>query len=305
MQDQREKQIGVLSAGSAYILWGMIPVYFKQLQSISPVEIVAHRIVWTVLLLVLVKTALPKKGNFRGLLRRPKTVALLACSTLCIASNWLMFVYAVNNGMVLQTSLGYFINPLISVALGMILLKESLRPAQKLAVLIAAVAVVARVIQFGSFPWIALFLACTFAIYGLLRKQIVIDPFSGLLTETLILLPAALAYHVWLLQQGASAFVNAETYAFQALIMFSGVATMVPLSLFAAGARRLNLTTIGILQYLCPCISFCIAIFYYGEAFDAAELWTFSLVWLALVIYTGDMFRVQRFVRQPIPEPEG
>jgi chloramphenicol-sensitive protein RarD len=194
---------------------------------------------------------------------------------------------------------------LISVALGMVLLKESLRPAQKIAVLIAVVAVALRVAQFGSFPWIALFLAGTFACYGLIRKHVDIDPFSGLLAETLLLLPLALGYHAWLIQQEGNAFVNADTINFQLLIMFSGIVTMVPLSLFAAGARRLNLTTIGILQYLCPCISFCVAIFYYEEAFDRAELWTFSLVWLALIIYTADLFRVQRYVRQPLPNPEG
>jgi len=296
MQEERDRQIGVISATSAYLLWGLIPIYFKLMSSLAPLEIIAHRVFWSVLLLAVLMLFLPKSGALRRVLSQPKTLLLLAASSACIGGNWLVFVWAVNNGLILQTSLGYFINPLLSIALGMVLLRETLRPAQKFAVVLAAFAVLFRVYQFGAVPYVALFLAATFGAYGLLRKHIAVDPITGLLVETSMLLPLALAYHAYLVYYGHSAFFDADI-DIKLLVAFSGIATTVPLVLFAAGARRLNLTTMGILQYLSPCISFCVAIFYYHEEFGLTQVWTFSIVWLALLVYTVDMFRGHRAQR--------
>lgn len=290
---RRERRKGIFFATAAYAMWGFIPLYFKSLSAVAPTEIIAHRITGCVFFLALYQFVAAERGSILRVLRQPKIVGLLAISALLIASNWLIFVYAVNSAQVLQTSLGYYTNPLLNVALGFFLLRERLRPLQVIAVGLAAVAVVQLVVGFGQFPWIALYLACSFCLYGLIRRHVPVSAADGLLTETLMLLPMALAYMAWISWHGTSAFLDAG-WGMRAYILTVGPATMAPLLCFAAGARRIPFSTLGFLQYLTPSLSFTLAVVVFGEPFGQAQAVTFGLIWVALALYSLDLFRSQR-----------
>jgi chloramphenicol-sensitive protein RarD len=290
---RRERHKGILFAASAYVMWGFIPLYFKPLAEVAPLEIIAHRVVWCVLLLGLFQIFGTSRGSVLRVLRQPKTMGLLALSATLIATNWLIFVYAVATEQVLQTSLGYYINPLINVALGLFLLKERLRPLQLVAVGIAAMAVVLLVGRYGQFPWIALTLAFSFGAYGLIRKHVPVASADGLLAETLMMLPLALGYMAWLAWQGTSDFLAAD-WGLRGYLMLVGPVSTVPLLCFASGARRLPFTTLGFLQYLAPSLSFTLAVVFFGEPFGKAQAVTFGLIWVALALYSLDLVRQQR-----------
>ncbi|HJW54335.1 MAG TPA: EamA family transporter RarD [Burkholderiaceae bacterium] len=276
---------GMLYAAMAYTLWGLFPLYFKTLQTIAPLEIVMHRIVWS---LVFVSILLAWRQQWSWLataFRRPRLLAGFAASSLLLSSNWMIYIWAVNNGRVVDASLGYFINPLVNVLLGFLLLHERLRPGQWVAVALAAAGVAWLTWQGGNLPWIGLLLAATFGIYGLLRKTATLGPLEGLSLETLLLFPFALGYLVMLTMQGHNAFLTAPA-ASQWLLAAAGPITAVPLLLFAAGARRIPLSLLGLLQYIGPTLQLLLGVWLYHEPFSGSRLAGFAVIWSALAVYS-------------------
>lgn len=290
------RQRGMLAALTAFLIWGGIaPLYFKAVGLIPPAELVAHRVLWSLLFLGLLLAGVRATGGFghvRSALRDRRLFGLLALTSLLTSSNWLVFVWSVDAGRLIEASLGYFINPLFSVVLGGLFLGERLRPLQAVAVAVAGAGVLWRVWQVGSPPWIPLFLAATFGLYGLLRKRAPIDAISGLFVETLIVAPIAIG---WLLWCAASGSLHAGTSTTVDLLLpLSGLITAIPLMLFAVGARRLPLATLGFLQYVAPSLSFLLAVLAFGEPFDTTQLLGFVMIWVALAIYSVDLLRVSR-----------
>jgi chloramphenicol-sensitive protein RarD len=285
-----ERRVGVLAGLSAYLLWGLFPLYFPLLEPAGGLEIVAHRVVWSLLFVGLLLSVLRGWGQVRAAFADRRTVGVLALAAALIVVNWLVFVYGVNSGHVVETSLGYFINPLASVLLGVVVFGERLRRLQWVAVGTAAVAVVVLTVDYGRPPWIALALACTFGLYGLMKKLVRVEAAPGLFVETaLVVLPAAVVIAV-LEFRGSGAFGHAG--AGNALLLVgSGIATAIPLLLFAAAARRVPLSTVGLLQYVTPLMQLVIAVFVFHEPLPPARLAGFAIVWLALVIFTVDSLR--------------
>ncbi len=290
-----EQRRGMLAALSAFCIWGLSPLYFRAVGSVPPFEIVAHRVLWSVLFLAILLALLPVTGGFsrvREACRQPRLIGLLALTALLTSSNWLVFIWAIDAGRLIEASLGYFINPLVSVALGAAFLGERLRPLQRVAVAVAIAGVGWRVWQLGTLPWIPLFLAATFGTYGLLRKRAPVEAVTGLFIETLLVAPLAVAGLAWLHARGTLSFGGAA--ATDWLLPLTGVITALPLILFTVGARRLPLATVGFLQYLAPSLSFIIAVWVFHEAFDTAQFIGFVLIWAALALYSVDMLRVSR-----------
>ncbi len=285
MTTPRDSHLGLVYALSAFLLWGLAPVYFKLVEAASAFEVLSHRIVWSVVILAVVVSL--KSGWQRlGSLRWPTLRALIA-SALLISTNWLTFIWAVTQDRVLETSMGYFINPLISVLLGMLFLQERLRPIQWLAIGLAAAGIGNQIAWVGYLPWVTLVLAFSFGFYGLIRKQVDIDPINGLFVETLVLFPLAMAYMSWLGFNDTLVFGH-RSAGMDVLLMAAGLVTTIPLLLFAAGARRLSLTVLGFTQYTTPSMTFLLAIFVYQEPFDLRQLLTFVLIWAGLLIFTTE-----------------
>lgn len=284
---------GVIYGLSAYLCWGFFPVYFKMVKAVPPVEMVAHRIIWSLAFLFLL---ISWKGAWQGvwsILGKPKYLAVLLASTLLLATNWLVFIYAISVGEVLQSSLGYFINPLVSVLLGFLFLRERLVRAQWLSLVLAATGVVYLAVQHGAMPWISLILAASFGLYGLIRKSLQVEPLVGLMVETLLLFPVALVYVVLLNQSGTGTFLS-SSLKLDLLITLSGVVTAVPLLLFAAAMKRLRLATIGFLQYIVPTGHFLLAVLAFGETFTHAHLISFLFIWSGLILYSLNAYRSMR-----------
>jgi chloramphenicol-sensitive protein RarD len=278
---------GVLAATGAFVLWGLLPVYWKALAAFGPVEIIAHRIVWS---LALTAALVSMRGSWSGIgrvLRSRRDAPRLAASAALLSANWLLYVWGVNTGRVLETSLGYYVTPLANVALGTLFLGERLRRLQVAALLLAAAGVLNQIAAHGRFPWIALGLAGTFSLYGLLRKTATLDSLPGLAAETALLTVPAAAYLAALAAGGGGAVGHAGL-AGHLLLAGTGVVTAVPLLLFAHGARRVRLTTVGILQYLAPTGTFLLGVLLYREPFDRTRLVTFVLIWAAVAIYAAD-----------------
>lgn len=276
---------GIYYAACAYVLWGLFPLYFKALAGIASGEVLAHRIVWS-LAVVLVLLALKSSWGWIGAaVRQPRVLAGFALSATLIAANWGLYIWAVANGHVVDASLGYFINPLVNVVFGAALLGERLRRLQWVAVGVAAAGVAWLGWATGAVPWIGLVLAFTFASYGLLRKTAALGSLEGLALETALLFPFALGWLAWLVAQGQSGFVSASL-PMQLLLAAAGPITALPLLLFAAGARRIAFSTLGLLQYIGPSLQFAIGIWIYHEPFDGARATGFALIWVALVIFS-------------------
>jgi chloramphenicol-sensitive protein RarD len=290
---QDSSRQGLVYGLLAYLVWGFFPVYFKALHGIPPVEVVAHRIIWSVLFLLALAAASDRWGEVRAAFASRQVVLTLVGSTTLITINWLVFIYAVEQGQVLQSSLGYFMTPLINVLLGMVFLRERLRPLQIVSLLLAVAGVGLLTARVGAVPWISLALASSFGLYGLLRKTANVEPLAGLLVETLLTGPLALAYLVWLGVHGQSSFPAAVDKG-ALWLPLAGILTATPLLLFAAAARRLRLATIGFLQYLTPSLHFALAVLAYGEPFTPAHMLTFILIWSGLAIYTADAVRAYR-----------
>ena len=288
-----ERRRGVLSGLGAYALWGLFPLYFPLLEPSSGLEIVAHRVLWSLLFVGLLLFALRRWSHVRAAVIDLRTLLVLAGAAVLIAGNWLVFVYGVNSGHVVETSLGYFINPLVSVLLGVVAFSERLRPLQWTAVGIAAVAVAVLTVDYGRPPWIALILALTFGLYGLMKKLVKVEAAPGLFVETaLVALPAVVVLAV--LHGSGSGTFGQVSPAHSLLLASSGAATAIPLLLFAAAARRIPLSTVGLLQYLTPLMQLSIGVFVYDEPMPPARLAGFAIVWLALGVFTVDMLRHAR-----------
>ncbi len=284
------QKTGLIQALIAFSIWGVCPVYFKALQHVSAMELLCQRAVWSLPILVILVLFRGELGAIRPSLAVPKVLATLFLTTVLMACNSFVFIYAVVSGQVLQASLGYFINPLVNVFLGMIILRERLRPLQILAVILAGAGTVNLTVHYGALPWISLTLAFCFGFYGLFRKTIQIDPLTGLLVEGILIFPFTMAYLIYLAYSNGIAF-GAVDWQTTGLLMFAGLVNTVPLLAFITAARRLRYTTIGLCQYLGPSLHFILAIFVYREIFGPAHLVTFSLIWTGLIIFMIDSFK--------------
>ena len=283
---------GVIFAAAAYTLWGFFPIYFKALKAVPAPQVLAHRIVWAFLFLLGVLAVRREVGALRRLLTPRILVGYLGAGVL-LAINWLAYVWGVAAGYIVETSLGYFINPLVSVVLGVLFLRERLRPWQWLPVGLAAVGVAYLTLEYGRLPWLALVLAFSFGLYGLLKKLALLNALHGLTLETGSVFLPALGYLVAVEVTGQAAFGHGP--AVQTLLLaLTGMVTAVPLLLFAGGARRVPLTTLGLLQYIAPSLQFLLGVFVYGEPFGLTQLVGFSLIWLALAIFSAEGILAQR-----------
>lgn len=291
----KETTAGVLYGIAAYGAWGLLPLYFLALMPANAVEIVANRVVWSLLFCVLLITATRSWAALRGAFRDRSVFGTLAIAAALIAVNWLTYTYGVTTGQAVEASLGYFINPLVSVLLGVFVLKEKLRPLQWAAVGIGFVAVVVLTVSYGKLPWIALTLAVSFGLYGFVKKRVGprVDAVTSLSIETMVLAPLAAATMVFLAVSGSATLTSEGTGHFW-LLVASGVITAVPLLFFGASARRLPMTTIGLLQYFAPVLQFVVAVAVFQEAMTVDRWIGFGVVWLALLVLTVDMLGAAR-----------
>jgi chloramphenicol-sensitive protein RarD len=278
---------GLAAAFGAFLIWGLFPLYLKPLSEVPALQILAHRIAWCCLLVFAWLAWRGELGAVRRALADPGTRLRLVASASLISVNWLVYVWAVTNGQVVEASLGYFINPLLNVVLGVLVLKERLNRAQWIAVTLAALGVAYLTAFAGRPPWIALVLAASFGTYGLIRKMAAVESVPGLASETLLLAPFAVGWLLWCEAQGSGAFGHASA-GVNALLLGSGLATALPLALFAYGARLIRYSTIGILQYVGPTLQFLIGVLVFGEPFPRARAVGFVLIWLALAFYAAD-----------------
>lgn len=288
--ERRIDPAGLVYAIAAYGAWGFLALYFKAIKSVPPLEILAHRIVWSVAMLLVLATLLRRWQPIAETLRARRTLLLLSASTVLIAANWFLFIWAVTTGHVLEASLGYFINPLVSVVLGRLFLGEHLRRIEWASVAIAAIAVLWLSFSVGVVPSLSLLLALTFGFYGFVRKRAHVSSIDGLLVETVFLLPLALGFLVWRAHEGDIAF-GARSRELDLLLLAAGPLTAVPLIWFASAVRRLRLAMIGILQYISPTIQFLFAITVFHEPFDHRRLVAFVFIWIAVAIFTADNLR--------------
>ncbi len=294
MTESHSSASGVAAALGAFGLWGFLPLYFHLIgPSVSPWEILVQRVIWAAVLLALFITAIGGWARVSEAAAQPRTRWALLASSVLIGINWGTFIWAVTSGHVLQSSLGYYINPLLNVFLGFAFLGERLRPLQMLAVAIAAAGVLVMIVAFGEVPWIALLLAGCFGCYGLIRKQLAVDSGTGLFAETVVLLPVALGWLGWMYVDGwATLFLGSPVR--DVLLIGAGAATVVPLVLFAAAARRLRLGTVGLFQYMTPTMHLITGVFIFGEPFTTADAVTFACIWIGLALYTTDTWLAQR-----------
>lgn len=289
---------GALAAALCYFLWGLVPLYWRQLSTINPVELIAHRHVWSLVFLVALIGVQGGFGDVRAALRSRRALARNFVSALFLTANWLVYVWGVNTGHVIETSLGYFLVPLVNVAAGRFILHEHLRRAQWIAIGLAATGVALMIFQLGRPPWIALVLAGTWGAYSLMRKQSTLGAITGLTLETLLLAPIAIGFLAWQHHTGEGALgrVDVRTHA---LVLSAGVITAIPLLLFAYGARRIRLSTLGLLQYLAPSVQLVLGIWVFHEAFSRSRVLSFAFIWAALALYTADNVLASRHKAVP------
>jgi chloramphenicol-sensitive protein RarD len=278
---------GILSATLAFLCWGLFPLYFHAIGEVPPLQILAHRMLWSLLFLVIV-LAVRRQWAWLRIVRQPKVLASFVASAILLSLNWLIYIWAVNNGHVIEASLGYFINPLVNIMFGFMLLKERLRRTQWMAIGVAALGVAWLTWQAGSVPWISLALAVTFGGYGLLRKTASLGALEGLSLETMVLFPLAAAYVVWLSVHGQNAFLNTPSDTTRLLLVAAGPITAIPLLRFAGGARKIPLSVLGLLQYLSPTLQFLLGVWLFHEAFTPERLVGFVLHWLALALFAAE-----------------
>jgi chloramphenicol-sensitive protein RarD len=284
---------GVIYAAGAYVLWGLLPLYWKALHGVPSSQIVAHRLVWSLAFVGLVLTARRNWGWLGKAIRQPRVLLIFGLSGVLLTVNWLVYIWGVNAGFIVETSLGYFINPLVNVLLGYVFLKERLRPMQWGALAVALAGVLYLTFSYGAFPWIALTLAFSFGLYGLIRKTAALNSAEGLFVETAILFLPAFGFLLFheLRGTGSLGHVDAPTTL---LLIGAGAVTSIPLILFAAGARRVTLTTLGLLQYIAPTMQFLIGVLIFGEPFGMGRVVGFGLIWAALVLYTAESLITRR-----------
>jgi chloramphenicol-sensitive protein RarD len=302
--EEREHRRGIAYGLGAYGLWGLVPLYWPLLDAAGPLEILAHRIVWSLVLAGLLLVVLRKRGWWRSI-AGPRTLLLLTAAAGLIAVNWGVYIWAVNSGHVVEAALGYYINPILSVLLGVVVLRERMAVAQWVAVALAGVAVLVLAVEYGHPPWVSLVLAASFATYGFLKKRIDSGALETLTVESAVLTPVAVGYLLWLQATGALVFGH-HGGGQSLLLASSGLVTLIPLLLFAAAATRLPLSTLGLLQYVAPTLQFVMGITYFGESMSPGRWVGFALVWLALVIMSTDgLVRARRrsLVRAAEAEP--
>ncbi|MGA5494646.1 EamA family transporter RarD [Streptomyces cinereoruber] len=299
MKTENEGRAGLLYGIGAYAMWGLVPLFWPLLKPAGAIEILAHRMVWSLAFVGLALLVLRRWGWMRELARSPRKLGLITLAAAVITVNWGLYIWSVNAGHVVEASLGYFINPLVTIALGVLVLQERLRPAQWAAVGIGFAAVLVLAIGYGQPPWISLVLAFSFALYGLVKKKVNIGGLESLAAETAVQFLPALAYLVWLGGQGTLAF-GSHGAGHTALLAATGLVTAIPLVCFGAAAIRVPLSTLGLLQYLAPTFQFLLGIFYFHEAMPPERWAGFSLVWLALTILTWDALRTNRRSRAAI-----
>lgn len=294
--DAQQTRQGIFFALAAYFIWGIAPAYFKLIQQVPADEILTHRVIWSFFFMLALITLGRNWSQVRAACHNRKRLFLLAVTAVLIGGNWLLFIWAVNNHHMLEASLGYFINPLVNVLLGMLFLGERFRRMQWIAVVLAFAGVLIQLWQFGSLPIIGLGLAFSFAFYGLLRKKIAIDAQTGMLIETLWLLPVAAAY-LFLFADSATSHLSANPWSLNLLLVAAGIVTTVPLLFFTAAATRLRLSTLGFFQYLGPTLMFLLAVTFYGETVGQDKLVTFGFIWAALLLFILDALYTQRKLR--------
>lgn len=283
---------GFWSGVAAYTIWGLVPIYWKLLKHVPAIQVLGHRIVWSLAVLaILVAARRPARAALANVPRR--VVGLYAIAAALIAANWFLYIFAVNAGFIVETSLGYYITPLVNVLFGVLFFHECMRPAQWVSIALATAGVVQLTWAYGALPWIAFGLAASFGSYGLAKKKAPLDPLEGLTLETALLAPLAILYLLMLHGTGEGAFLRTGATS-DALMIGGGLVTTIPLLLFAAAVRSVPLSVIGILQYIGPTLQFLLGVFVYDEPFSRSQLVGFSIVWTALLIYAGDSLRARR-----------
>lgn len=284
-QVSKERRIGVMYSLSAYVLWGLLPLYWKLLKQIPPEEILAHRMLWSFVFVAGIMLFTSNWRNMKNILNNTRNVGLIFLSALIISLNWFTYIWAVNSNHVVEASMGYYINPLFAVFLGMTVFKERFNIMQCVALVLASLGVIIMTIQYGQIPWIALTLAITFGFYGLLKKLTNVDSITGLCLETAFLMPLALGFLIYKQGTGTGALGQISTLT-TIILLGSGVATATPLLWFAQGARRVELSMMGFLQYIAPTISLLLGVLVFNEQFTPTHLISFGFIWLALAIYS-------------------
>ena len=284
MKELSQTQLGVVYALSAYLIWGCAPIYFKYLEAIPVYEILAHRVIWSAVVTGVLITFMGGAASLLSVCRSPKKLLFLCVTTLLISINWTVFIWAINNGRMLDASLGYFINPLINVLLGLIFLNESLSRIKWIAVLLAFIGVLIQVVQLGGLPWVSLVLPISFGFYALLRKKIKIEALTGLFIETLLVLPVAI-YYLLEIAQTDTANMLTNSGSLNAWLMFAGLVTALPLIFFGQAALRLKLSTLGFFQYLAPSLLFLFAVLFYDEQLGVVKAITFLFIWAGIFLF--------------------
>lgn len=293
----RQARQGVFFAIAAYTIWGVAPIYFKSVAHVPAFEILAHRIMWAFILVFILLALTGRLGRVAAAFKTPKLLFRLGIAAVLVGFNWFLFIWAIANDFILDASLGYYINPLLNVAIGMLFFGERLRKLQIWAVALAFTGVAIQIITFGSVPWVALVLATSFATYGAIRKKLPFDSLTGLWLEVLILLPAILIYYFGFANSDASNMF-ANDWSLNVLLVMAGVITTVPLLFFTGAAKRIRYSTLGFFQYIGPSLMFVLAVFLYGEPFELDKMITFGIIWTALGIYSFDAARLHRQTRQ-------
>ena len=292
---------GIWNGIAAYAMWGFFPIYWKLLHQVPALQVIGHRIGWSFGLLTLYIVLTQKWNDFRSVAFNRKTMGIYAIAGVLLSFNWLIYVWGVNAGFIVETSLGYFINPLFSVLLGVIFLHERLRPMQWVPIALAAIGVIYLTVTYGRLPWIALSLALTFGLYGFVKKLSPLGSVYGLTLETGIVFPVALLYLVFVQSNGTGDFLH-DGATVDLLLIGAGIVTTIPLLMFASAAKQIPLNMIGVLQYLAPTIQFLIGVLIYKEPFDTTRLIGFGIVWLALIIFWVESIIAHRMPVEPVPE---
>ncbi|MEC7642250.1 MAG: EamA family transporter RarD [Pseudomonadota bacterium] len=305
-EDAVRARQGVFFALAAYSFWGFAPIYFKSVQQVPAFEILAHRIIWAFILVFIIIVGLKRLNRLKPIIRSPKMMFRLTVATCLLGGNWFLFIWAVNANHMLDASLGYYINPLLNVAIGMAFFQEKMRRLQLFAIGLAIVGVGIQVVTFGSVPWVALALASSFAIYGAIRKRLPVDSISGLWLETTLLVPVMLGYLLFF-ADSPSADMTANSWQLNLLLMAAGLVTTIPLLCFTAAAQRIRYATLGFFQYIAPSLMFILAVNLYDEPLAESKLITFVIIWSALALYTFDSViqrqRNRRLKKSAVQEP--